>query len=50
MRGDGGRTGGVKPGLSEVRSKLALGQKPAAQTGVMAWMKDGGMQRKASSR
>lgn len=49
LRGDSARSG-IKSGLSEVRSKLALGQTMAAQSGVMAWMKDGGMQRAGGPR
>jgi len=39
LRGDGVRQfGGGKPGLSEVRARVALGQQLAATTGVRAWL------------
>lgn len=39
LRDDGVRQfGGAKPGLSEVRAKLALRQQLAATTGVRAWL------------
>lgn len=39
LRDDGVRQfGGAKPGLSEVRARVALEQQLAAATGVRAWL------------